>query len=270
MGSINAAFLSILGVFAVGFIDYLTGIEIRAFPLYFFPLMIAAWHLGKIGSLLISLLAAITWIVAMYFGGREYSRAFVWVVNFFTQFSAFILVSLIVVRLKDALINEQFISRTDKLTGLLNSRAFYEQSHTLLKLCQRHERPLTLAYIDLDNFKNANDTLGHLHGDFLLGKVGSVLKASLRSSDLVGRLGGDEFAILLPEMSPTSAREALENIRSRIEEIPELISCAVTASIGVVSYIETPSDINQLIKTADELMYKAKKMGKNYVIAEKF
>ena len=269
---ISASLFAIFGIFAVGLIDFATGIEIRAFPLYFFPLMVAAWYLGKIASFTLSVLAAIVWvIIAMYFGGREYSQSYIWVVNFFTQLSTFTLVSLIIVSLNQALTKERILSRTDNLTGLLNRGAFYEHSQILLNLCRRHKRSITFAYIDLDNFKNANDTLGHHHGDLILSKVGSVLKQNLRSSDVAGRMGGDEFVVLLPELSPTNARKVLENIRIRIEEVPELMACNVTPSIGVISYIEAPTElVEKLIKTADELMYRAKKTGKNHIVAEYF
>lgn len=266
----SAGLLAALGIGIVGLIDYVTGTEIRIFPLYFIPLLVSASHFGSVGSLFFSLLAAIAWVVAMYIGGSEYSHNYVWGLNILTQFGAFLFVSLMYSRLTESLEKEKLLSRTDTLTGLLNSRAFYENAHTLLKLCHRHKRALTLAYIDLDNFKNANDSMGHLHGDLLLTKVGGVLMASLRSSDLIARLGGDEFAVLLPEMSPPSVLTVLETVRSRIEAAPELMSCGVTASIGAVSFVESPADFEQLIKRADELMYKAKKAGKNHVALDYF
>lgn len=270
LSKLSAALLVTLGIVIVGVIDYMTGTEIRVFPLYFIPLIIAASYLSKTVTVVFSILATMAWGAALYMGGKEYPHDYIWALNLFTQFVTFLFVALMYMRLSLLLEDEKQLSRTDKLTGLLNSRAFYEKAYAILDLCQRHKRALTLAYIDLDNFKNANDSKGHLHGDLLLTKVGDVLKASLRSSDLVARMGGDEFALFLPEMFPASAQAVLETIRSRIEAEPELLSCSITASIGAVSFAEAPDNVDQLINTADELMYKAKKAGKNHVVLDCF
>jgi diguanylate cyclase (GGDEF)-like protein len=265
---ITVYFWAILLLVVIGFIDYLTGSEIRVFPLYFIPLMFVASQLGKIETLLFSLLATITWLAAMYFAGREYPQSFVWVVNFFTQGLAFVIVAMMYANLTAALKREKVYSRTDALTGLLNSRCFYEESSAILNLCNRNILPITLAYIDLDNFKQANDTLGHAHGDKLLAIVSGIFKKNLRSCDLVARMGGDEFAFLLPTITATGAYAALEKIRKLIEESPDLAKTNVTVSIGSITSNKFPNDLGILIKAADELMYKVKKKGKNHVIVE--
>jgi diguanylate cyclase (GGDEF)-like protein len=204
----------------------------------------------------------------MQFAGRVYSEPYIWVINFITQGIAFVIVSMVYTDLTAALEREKIYSRTDLLTGLLNSRSFHEESAAILNLCNRNILPITLAYIDLDNFKYANDTLGHSHGDKLLTIVSSIFKSNLRSSDLAARIGGDEFAILLPTDSTAGAHCVLEKIRRLIEESPELAKTNVTASIGGVTCTNFSNDLEMLIKTADELMYKVKKKGKNHVIVE--
>lgn len=257
------------GILAVGYVDYATGIEIRIFPLYFLPLMFAAWHTEKVPALVLSLLATVTWICAMYFGGREYSHSYIWAINFFTQGSTFVIVTVLFSHIRKLLAQERASSRTDGLTGLNNSRSFYEQVSLLLKLCQRKKRPITLAYVDLDNFKHANDTMGHLYGDELLRKVAEVFRTNLRASDIAARMGGDEFAIMLPEASAADAQTALNKILSRLVETPQLKACSVTASIGAVSYDVPPDDIEQMVKTADELMYDVKKASKNNLLIKR-
>ena len=255
----------VIGILIVGFFDYVTGLEVRIFPLYFIPLVLSAWHLGQLNTIIFSLLAVITWELAMYLGGRQYSGTYVWVVNFFTQGSAFLIVGLLVARLRDSLDREKALSRTDSLTGLSNSRSFYELSSSTLALCQRHQRPVTLAYIDLDNFKHVNDTLGHLKGDELLIRVAGILKSSLRVTDVVARMGGDEFAVLLPETNATDAERVLEKIRIELNQTSQFKETSVTASIGAVSYIYAPADLTLAIQDADTLMYKVKGSGKNRV-----
>lgn len=181
---LNAILLSFVGVLTVGLVDYFTGIEIRVFPLYFLPLMFAARYLGKNEAMGFVLLATITWMICMLLGGREYSHRYIWFINFFTQGSAFVLVTLLYSQLNTALQHEAAYSRTDALTGLSNSRSFYEQAGSVLRLCRRKNRPLTLAYIDLDNFKTANDTYGHAFGDEVLRKLAELLRKSFRTTGL--------------------------------------------------------------------------------------
>jgi diguanylate cyclase (GGDEF)-like protein len=264
----TAALLAVFLLFFVGYLDFVTGTEIRIFPLYFIPLMLTARHFGKHESILISLLASLIWLVAMDFAGRVYSHPYVWVVNFVTQGSAFLVVSILYGNLTDALKNEKNYSRLDALTGLLNSRFFYEASAAKLNLCNRNILPLTLAFIDLDNFKQANDTFGHLYGDKLLALVADIFKNNLRSCDLIARMGGDEFAILLPATDASGANQALEKIRRLIEESPDCACCTVTASIGGITTTNFQNDFEKLLKTADDLMYTVKKKGKNHVVVE--
>lgn len=129
--------LVLIGLLVVGYIDLISGIEIRAFPLYFIPLIYAAWHLGLRATLAFTVLATCIWVLAQIMSGRVYSHSYIWVINFFTQGSAFLLVSLLVSRLRKGLINERELSRTDALTGLPNRFSFMNQGSTLLAFCSR-------------------------------------------------------------------------------------------------------------------------------------
>lgn len=260
--------VSIAGVLAVGFIDYKTGVEIRVFPLYFLPIVLSSWFAGRFSALLTVFLSAFIWMEAMYWGGRNYSHSYIWGVNFFTQGSVFVIIAMLVSHLKDALKRERSLSRTDYLTGLSNSRSFHEQAAGVLLLCHRNLRPVTLAYVDLDNFKHVNDVLGHDQGDELLRIVARIFSENLRASDIKARMGGDEFAILFPETTGRDAGPALEKIRHQLTQTPQLQSVSVTASIGAVSYARAPEELNVMIKAADDLMYQAKANGKNHVLVK--
>lgn len=262
---LGIAAASLLGMFLVGYIDFATGIEIRLFPLYFLPLLLATWFFGRAGALTASAAAAVVWVISQYLSGRHYSHLYIWFINFVTQGATFVTVSLLISWLHDNLRQERARSRTDQLTGLANSRSFYPQAEAILTLCHRNLRPVSLAYLDLDNFKHANDTRGHEQGDALLRKVAEVLISSLRASDIPARIGGDEFVILLPDTAAADARTVLEKVRSRLEQTPQLRACSITASIGAVSCAQAPTDIHALLKTADELMYGVKRAGKNHV-----
>lgn len=256
---------SLAGLVLVGYIDYITGTEIRVFPLYFLPLLPVAISFGTTGALTVSVAASVTWVAAQFLSGRHYSQDYVWVVNFLSQGTAFAFVSLLVARLHEKFRKEHTDSLTDRLTGLANSRAFYIQTEAVMNLCRRDHRPVSLAYLDLDNFKHINDSLGHAQGDTVLRGVAEVLVSTLRASDILARIGGDEFVVLLPDTSAASARDVLEKVRRRLEQAPPLRAYSVTASIGVVSYDQAPADIDAMLKAADALMYSAKRAGKNNI-----
>ncbi|NJL56173.1 GGDEF domain-containing protein [bacterium] len=259
--------LSILGILLVGLIDYISGIEIRAFPLYFFPLSYTSWFYGKSSrAYLLSALASLTWVISTYLAGRTYSQLYIWGINFISQGSAFLFVSLLVSSLRSSLKREQSLSRIDTLTNLANSRSFYEQASIVLALCHRHSQSVVLAYVDLDNFKQVNDTLGHFQGDSVLVKTAEVFINSLRASDIKARLGGDEFVILLPNTTLSDAQITLERISHQLSQISQFHPLSVTASIGAVFYKHAPCDIEAMLKEADKLMYSVKSTSKNRVL----
>ena len=265
IGIIAAA---IAGVFAIGVIDYRTGIEYRVVPLYFIPLGLAAWYLGRIGATIIAILAAFTWALSNHLAGMHFSSSRVWVANFATQALAFGFVGVLFSTMKRALERERRLSHTDPLTGLANSRAFYQQVTLILALARRHHRPLTLAYIDLDDFKRVNDSLGHPAGDDALRRAAEALRAGIRKGDFAARLGGDEFALLLPETGAEGAALVLERVRKSLAETSAASRMPLTCTIGAVAFRMPPDDVETLVKTADARMFDAKRDGKNRVRLE--
>lgn len=160
---------------------------------------------------------------------------------------------------------EKELARTDVLTGLANRRSFYESLQMERSRTVRYGRPITLAYVDLDNFKRVNDTLGHSVGDELLVCVASLLRNTLRASDLVGRLGGDEFAVLLPETGAQAAESLLQKLALVLNDAMRARNWPVTFSIGAAAFLDNPVPVEEMIRTADELMYSVKKSGKNRI-----
>jgi len=162
-----------------------------------------------------------------------------------------------------------FVSR-DGLTGLFNHRHFQDLLAHEVARSIRYERIFSLLFIDLDYFKQYNDTHGHLEGDDLLRVLAVVLKKYLRKSDILARYGGEEFTIILPSTSKKDARVAAEKIRRFVEEYPfqgqeTQPSGNVTVSIGVSSFPEDGSDSPSIINQADKAMYQAKNNGRNRV-----
>lgn len=256
---------SVALVVAVGWIDYATGVEVRAFPLYFAPVSLVTWRLGRSWGLALCCLSTGAWLLANRLAGLTYSKTYIPYVNTAAIFSAFVLVSLLLAAQKRQLERERSLARSDSLTGLANGRAFYETVASELARAARYRRPLTLAYIDLDNFKTVNDRLGHQAGDELLAGVGQALRRAIRSTDVAARLGGDEFCVLLPETGPEGCRLALENVRAQIAETMRAGGWPVTASIGAVSCTRPVCTVDELVREADALMYAVKGSGKDAI-----
>jgi len=160
---------------------------------------------------------------------------------------------------------------TDPLTKIYNRTYFYNRLKQEIYRAQRYKHSLALIILDLDNFKDVNDKLGHQAGDQLLRDVAPTLKDTLRKSDILARWGGEEFAIILPETGAKRAMEVAERIRWIIESLPldyqgEKVGC--TASLGI-AVLKNGEGEENLIRRADQMLYRAKENGKNQVaIAE--
>jgi diguanylate cyclase (GGDEF)-like protein len=157
---------------------------------------------------------------------------------------------------------------TDDLTGLFNHRRFQEVVTAEVERARRFEQPLGLFMLDIDDFKDINDTYGHQQGDLVLQEVGRVLKDSSREIDEPARYGGEELAVALPQTDLDGAHLLAERVRTAIAalEIPRLGGegvIKVTASFGVAAVPETASGKEELIASADAALYRAKRAGKN-------
>ncbi len=259
------AVAALAGIGVVAAVDLLTGVEYRVYPLYFMPLSVAAWYLGRSGALTAAALCALAWVVSNYAAGLRFSTPSVWVVNFLMQATAFVVVGMLIAAVRKAAARADQLGRTDSLTSLGNSRAFYEEARLILELARRYRHEVTLAYIDLDNFKAVNDTLGHHGGDDVLRRTAAVIRQCIRASDVAARLGGDEFVVLLPETGQEVSGGVLERLRSQLAKAFDEGPCPVTASVGAVSFAEPPREVDELVRQADAAMYAAKAAGKNRV-----
>jgi len=163
----------------------------------------------------------------------------------------------------------QRLTRLDGLTGLYNRNTFVELTRQELARAQRQGSATSILLLDLDLFKQVNDTWGHPAGDAVLKNVSAVANTSVRSTDLVGRLGGEEFIILLPNTPVDAARWLAEKVRTSVEHTPtawERGQIHRTVSIGVASTTAAEArDFDHLYTTADQALYRAKEKGRNRV-----
>jgi diguanylate cyclase (GGDEF)-like protein len=157
---------------------------------------------------------------------------------------------------------------TDSLTNLYNSRHFYSQLELETDRANRYKRPLSILFLDIDHFKEYNDTYGHLEGDKALSRIGQVISSCLRIMDSAHRYGGEEFTILLPETTGRKALAVAKRIRiaaeNQIFNPAPGKSISLTVSIGVTQYCQN-EDLRVFVQRADKAMYQSKQKGRNRV-----
>ncbi len=182
-------------------------------------------------------------------------------------FQIFILQGEAALRNLDLLEEIKKLAIRDGLTGLYNYRHFWEELvHEIMK-SRRYQVPLSMLFLDLDNFKVINDTLGHLQGDMVLKTLGAYLQNGLRQADLACRYGGEEFVVLLPETGLKQALRVAERLRHQVSSMTISLpgrDLQVTVSIGV-AHLTPLMDGEALVAAADAAMYRAKQAGKNRV-----
>lgn len=262
-GKLSIALLAIAQIFVLGVIDYFTGFEISFSVFYLIPVTMAAWYAEKNTALMISVISAVTWDLANQLAGEKFIHFLIPIWNASTRLAFFAVVAVLLTKLKNSYLQQKSLARTDFLTGAANPRSFYEILEIEIRRSRRYKRCFTICYLDADNFKTVNDTLGHNVGSDLLVRVVRIIKQNLRATDVIARLGGDEFAILLPETDKVSSQIVVNKLRSRLLSEMESENWAVTFSIGVLTYVESPQNVDEVIKLADNLMYEVKKNGKN-------
>jgi len=175
--------------------------------------------------------------------------------------------------LKIAQSNEELKEQVirDGLTGLFNHRHFKEVLEREVTRAERYERIISLLMLDVDHFKNYNDTHGHPAGDVVLKTLADVITTRLRAVDFSARYGGEEFAILLPETDRKGASIVADDIRAQVENYPFKGKEAqplgkVTLSIGVAELLDWSEEPSSLLKRADDALYRAKSEGRNRVV----
>ncbi len=242
----------------MGTLDYCTGEGLSLTILYLIPVAFTAWFGGRWAGLAISLVAAAIWLASNYRSGLSHEPFLMKLWNGSTALAFFIVVSLLLAKLRQLLENERVLSRTDFLTGAVNSRAFAEIAAAEIRRMHRYEHPLTIAYFDLDNFKQVNDQFGHSVGNELLRVVVTTILGALRSTDVVARLGGDEFALLLPETDHAAAQVVIPKVKEKLQASMDEHRWPVTFSFGVLTCALPPRSTDEMIALADKLMLTAK------------
>lgn len=161
------------------------------------------------------------------------------------------------------------ISITDGLTGLLNHKHILELLDREISRSRRYGHSVSVLMLDIDHFKNVNDTYGHQTGDTVMRRLADLFYDAIRENDLVGRYGGEEFLILLPDSDIQSGVQTAQRIRKKVQDLEIETSggnVSVTVSIGISSYPQYGPDANSVICAADAALYRAKSNGRNQVV----
>ncbi len=250
-------------------IDLCISWDISLSLFYVVNIGIASYYGGLRVGIIIALASAASWTATNMLTGFPYVHRYAPHWNAGMRSVMFILFAYMTTRLKNEARLELFAT-TDSLTGVWNRRYFYERANEEIGRAGRYRHAFTIIYLDLDNFKIVNDTLGHQAGDDLLRIVAKTVRADLRSTDCFGRLGGDEFAVLLPETDQELAGRVLERMTQKLLEAMREKGCNVTFSVGAVTYLDPPNSVDSMINDADRCMYSVKRDGKNNIKHEIF
>lgn len=253
-----------LGVFRAA-----TDAEFTLASLALLPVLVIAWMGGKRNGFLMAFFAATVWGVGDIASGRQFSASWIPWANAATHFITYGLVAILAAQVSLQLKRERERATMDALTGLQNRRAFLDVGESETERSKRYARPLSVVFLDLDNFKQLNDTKGHDAGDAALRVTAKALLGALRASDRVARLGGDEFAILLPEVGYDEAVEAGRKIFVAVNGVLRDYP-PVKVSLGVAWFEAVDRTFHAMLKAADELMYEVKESGKNDIRSRRF
>lgn len=255
---------ALVGLIAV--IDWYLPIEVHLGIYYVAPAVIVTWFVSAPAGVVLSLAAAVVWLVFdPARGAYQNPAAPVWqtILRLVFIFMAITIVSFA----KRAVRGEIAASRTDPLTGVGNTRGFRDRADLAVAEMRRHGEPLTFCFIDLDHFKRVNDTLGHQAGDAVLVEFATALAGRLRETDHVARLGGDEFGVLLPETGYLEAERVLRDLRESVEE-SVASRWPVGYTVGAVTFLTPPESSDHMVNVADGLMYRGKHTGRDRVLHE--
>ncbi len=246
-------------VSTIAALDWLTGPAVSVSLLYAIAIGAVTWLGTRRHGFLVSGLAAAQSLGAHVLAGGGLAVTAVW--NAAARLGVLFVIATLVSALASSLIEQRSRAMVDPLTGAMNRRSFHLVAERERLRAGRTGTALTIAYFDLDDFKDVNDRLGHVAGDRLLRVFAASVRAGIRGSDVLCRIGGDEFVLMLPDTDARQAVVVVDRVRKLLAECCRSEEAQVTATTGIATYRFPPESVDAMIAGADELMYKAKARG---------
>jgi diguanylate cyclase (GGDEF)-like protein len=257
---------AVVFVLLVGWADLELGQDVHLFVFHLLAIGFITWRFGRRPGAVIAGLAAFVWLLSSNsFTHGQNRLGQYW--NLLSEVLVFFGLTIVLARLREAFADARRASETDMLTGVNNRRALMRIAGQELRRAQRYRAPVTVLYLDLDNFKMVNDTQGHPVGDALLTLVAQTIQHAIRRVDAVARLGGDEFALIMPDTTLEAAHVVASKLQRNLDDQMARYQWPVTFSIGMITFDPPPPTltVEDMLRQADVVMYKAKSAGKNRI-----
>ncbi|ANA39445.1 hypothetical protein A2G06_02525 [Geobacter anodireducens] len=259
--------LTALGaVILISFLSYFTG-DFSLEVAYALAILLPSWYAGRLQGLAVTAVAGVGIVLSSHYFNAENTT--IHYVNMVLEVVVLLTISLLTSALRERHLQAEFMASYDSLTGVSNRNSFFLLADQVIHEAKRYRRPFSLAFIDLDNFKQVNDRNGHLEGDKALKTVAEIIRSSLRQTDVVARFGGDEFVVLLPETDHFMAESALKKLQARLLGAMQDNNWPITFSIGAVACNSFQFSIDELLQLADRYLYSVKSLNKNDIRIEK-
>jgi diguanylate cyclase (GGDEF)-like protein len=262
-----AAFITcLLLTTIIGLARCVTGPEYALSLFYLLPIALATHCIGCTAGIVISCCSAVTWLMADLNMLAMFRNPVVPAINAIFRLLVFLFVTRLLWALETTLEQQRTLALSDPLTQLANRRAFLELAERALKMAQRFGHPLSILYLDLDNFKTVNDRYGHHAGDVLLYRMARCIRDHIRDVDITARMGGDEFCVLLIDAPAISTWLIAKKLQTQILALMHQGQWPVEVSIGAATFISIPESVDQMIAVSDGLMYAAKQDGRSAIV----
>ena len=263
LGTLPKPALVILGtcwLIGISTADYFTNSTylLEFSPFYLVPISFFSWFIGKNPGLGVAIVSV---VIAFFIRFRN-APVVVGYWDALILSALYISATLMIVQLRQLYDRERDLSRIDPLTNIANRRALYEAASQAKSVAERNHSPLSICYVDVDNFKFINDSFGHTAGDHVLVAAATAIASALRPSDVVARIGGDEFAVLLPGAQRNDAARIMRRVGDQLQQAMQQHRWPVTFSIGIVSFQPPLGSIPEMLAEADKAMYAEKKKGR--------